>query len=162
MKIIDLVRGTKKLRGKITTVNTKEVKDFQLKYFRNKSQIRMTGKIRGTTEDKIHRPTVRFFNVKFSDDKKEGWIKAKGKKYYFRPVSKNYNVALGCTCSDWNFTWAFWTKKKDKTAVEPGYEQKPYEATGERPERNPKHVPGMCKHIVGLLNVAKDKNIYAK
>lgn len=54
-----------------------------------------------------------------------------------------------CSCHNFYFMWGYWDKQVGALS---GPNQKKYvRKTTTRPEVNPKHLPGMCKHIVRLL-----------
>lgn len=99
---------------------------------------------------------IQFYNVKFSDHPLSSTSikiidKDTKEPLYFERISlvdaskKNY-VRVRCSCYDFRFRFAW----EDK-AVQALYGGRPARYTRKpgstRPEVNPQHIPGMCKHI---------------
>ena len=69
----------------------------------------------------------------------------------FHPVSVN------CDCQEFRFSWAEYNKKQ-KALI--GGKVKPYtRKTTTRPDRNPLHTPGVCKHIFALLKALESEGL---
>lgn len=99
---------------------------------------------------------LQVYNIEFSDHPLSSTSikileKETGKPLYFERISltdasrKNF-VRVRCSCMDFRFRFAW----EDK-AVQALYGGRPARYTRKpgstRPEVNPKHIPGMCKHI---------------
>ena len=62
-----------------------------------------------------------------------------------------------CSCRNFYFMWGYWDKQNNALS---GPSQKKYtRKTLTRPEVNPSHLPGMCKHIIRLLIVMKENKV---
>lgn len=62
-----------------------------------------------------------------------------------------------CSCHNFYFMWGYWDKQHN-ALTGPG--QKPYKRlTTTRPEVNPQHLPGMCKHIIRLVISMKHEKL---
>jgi len=74
-----------------------------------------------------------------------------GDYLFTKPISINgAKVQVRCSCADFYFTWSYWDKQ---TKTLSGPAMKPYKRkTTTYPERNARHVPGACKHIIELTN----------
>lgn len=97
--------------------------------------------------------------IKFSD---AGLVEAKSamhtvpimaggkKKLYMKPLSSvRQPVQVRCSCPDYVHTFAFYNRKKLEALV--FRRLKPYKRkTKTQPKRNPKKIPGMCKHLIQL------------
>jgi hypothetical protein len=61
-----------------------------------------------------------------------------------------------CTCHDFYFTWGWWDYAIGCLA---GPRPKPYRRkTSTYPERNPQHIPGLCKHIFNAASLMVSSN----
>jgi len=72
-------------------------------------------------------------------------------KYYFEQVRvKDHKIQVRCDCRDfhWTFSYYLW-KKKSLYQIKKGAEA--YRTKGLW-ERNPKHIPGVCKHVLALID----------
>lgn len=102
-----------------------------------------------------YQQAIQFLNVVFNQTKTPEnveFIASDGKTYYVMPVDlNNHNVKVRCNCLDFYHRFAHWNHA-DRSIV--GRAPVPYQRkTTTRPEVNPDHVPGMCKH---LLKVVQD------
>ena len=103
---------------------------------------------------KLYPLTITFYNVDYSwekDGEHPLMVRPElGKTAYMSPVSESGNpVQLRCQCPDFRHTYAHWDRKEKALSGSPFpfYQRK----TENRPERNPQHRPGVCKHLVGLF-----------
>lgn len=99
---------------------------------------------------------IQFYNVEFSDNPTSSNCakiidKETKQPLYFEKISltnnkmKNY-VRVRCSCADFKFRFAWEDKAAQALFGGPPakYKRKP---GSNRPEVNPEHIPGMCKHI---------------
>lgn len=77
-----------------------------------------------------------------------------GTDYHVQPIDLNdHNCKVRCSCLDFRFRFADYNSQ-DKSLVgraPPMYQRK----TTTRPPVNPDHVPGMCKHLLKLVQVLR-------
>lgn len=99
---------------------------------------------------------LQFYNIEYSDHPLSSTSikiieKETGKPLYFERISltdtrkKNF-VRVRCGCQDFRFRFS-WEDRANKClygGVPKSYKRKPGST---RPEVNPKHIPGICKHI---------------
>lgn len=74
------------------------------------------------------------------------------KKYYFEKIRvRDHQIQVRCDCRDfhWTFSYYLW-KKKSLYQIKKGAAA--YATKGLREPRNPKHIPGCCKHILALID----------
>lgn len=67
-----------------------------------------------------------------------------------RFIDNKLNAHVSCSCEDFTFTFEVALHKKDAAEIE--------YSNGELPLiRNPKMIPGACKHVIKLLQTIKSK-----
>jgi hypothetical protein len=99
---------------------------------------------------------IQFFDVKFQENAEQGLFSAKvGRKdYYYPPVTANNNrCKFYCNCPDMQFTFSYQLWEKDSFIG--AYKRYKRVPGSTRPPRNPKNVPGFCKHTMSHLNQLK-------
>lgn len=145
---LDLLKGVNRLRGsKMTRANASGFKNVKKEVLRFKSENRI-----------ITRFTAKYYGTGAS-------YKHPGKEYYpefIFEVKDNKEVPslvksicrARCTCIDYRHTWWLYNKK---AGVHVGDDPPKYVPTGLYPEKNPMHVPGMCKHLIGLAFLLQTK-----
>lgn len=79
-------------------------------------------------------------------------------EYHMQPIAlHSHNVKVRCSCLDFYFRFATWNST-DKSLV--GRPPAPYiRKTNDRPEVNPDHVPGMCKHLLKLVQMLRNNKL---
>jgi hypothetical protein len=66
-------------------------------------------------------------------------------------------VRVRCSCKNFYFMFEYWNKVNNSLAGGP---HKTYvRKTTTYPERNPEHLPGMCKHLVRILISMKSEKL---
>ena len=120
------------------------------------------GEARG---EKGYPVTATFYNVDYSMEKDEAHpltVRAeKGHQAYMEQiVESQHPVQVRCQCPDYRHTYAHWNKQQKALSGRafPSYERK----TTWMPERNPKHQPGICKHLIGLFERLRRDKIIAR
>ncbi len=85
-------------------------------------------------------------------------IKRGANTYYVRPVELNItNVGVSCTCPDYIMRFAH-TNIANNCHIgppPPNYVRK----TTDRPPVNPMHVPGMCKHLLSVVDELEGRGL---
>ena len=104
----------------------------------------------GETEHSEHVVNIQFSGVEYSEEKHPDFkeIEYKEEKYWFKRPTLKSECTVRCSCSDFQFRWA-WSNKKHKAlfgSVPKKYKRK----TTTRPPVNPDHIPGICKHVFQL------------
>jgi hypothetical protein len=70
-------------------------------------------------------------------------------EYHIQPISlAGSNVKVRCNCLD--FYWRFSPYNAGDASLV-GSPRPPYNATGQRPPANPTETPGVCKHLIKLV-----------
>lgn len=161
MTLKQLAAGTLKLRK---AINTDGLKASMIRIFPNTedSTVFITANIKGREKYKV---SLLFDKIKVIEgslkkkcDSKLIKVLSHDKKYYcISQLSySKHNVKVRCTCEDYRFVWSFYNKKYD--ALYGGPFEKyvrvtPPPSKGGRPRVNELKVPGMCKHIFGLVEL---------
>jgi len=74
-----------------------------------------------------------------------------GVDYHVQPLElTNHNVKVRCNCMDFHYRFANYNSQ-DKSLV--GKPPPPYVRKTDRPPVNPDQVPGMCKHLLKLVEM---------
>lgn len=70
---------------------------------------------------------------------------------------REQSVKVSCSCLDFHYRFAAWNHEADALSSQP---PPPYiRKTQTRPPANPMHAPGMCKHIVKLVDILKRRKL---
>jgi hypothetical protein len=106
----------------------------------------------GETVEAVHIVNMQFSGLKILSELPENAdykeIEYKGEIYYIERPTLHTEVTVRCSCPDFYFTF-MWYNFKNKTLF--GRMGKRYvRKTTTRPERNPLHIPGICKHLFQL------------
>jgi hypothetical protein len=110
-------------------------------------------------ENRQYHPLIMFKNVIYRENQEEGLIKLiqEDGEYYLEQISMNDNdVNLRCDCADFYWRWVN-TDHEDESLY--GRNRKPYESQGIGPPANPMEFPGMCKHLLKLIEVLRNYSI---
>jgi hypothetical protein len=86
--------------------------------------------------------------------------KALGGTVYVTAAPLSTNVGVGCSCQDYRMRF-FQYNQSNQCHAGPRPEQYT-RVTTDRPEVNPSHVPGMCKHIIKVVDVLTNKGIISR
>lgn len=115
---------------------------------------------------KIYPLVMIFYNVDFSLEKDKSHPllvrPLLGDSFFMQILSKSNNpVQLRCQCPFFRFAWSEENKatKALSGPVFSAYIQKTSRAP--RPSVNPQHLPGVCKHLVGLINKLESTGMLA-
>ena len=103
-----------------------------------------------------YQPTVAFRNVTFEpeDQPTNTTFRAvDNNEYHIQSIPLNVsNVRVRCNCLDFYYRFAAWNAGDNSLAGRPAT---PYRATGQRPPVNPLKVPGVCKHVIKVIERLK-------
>lgn len=108
-----------------------------------------------------YKQALQFVQVSFAQqpsDQTVTILATDGTEAHLNPiVLQDHNVKVRCSCLDFYFRFAVWNFN-DNSIV--GRAPKPYRrTTTTRPEANPDHVPGLCKHLLKLIEVLRQDGI---
>jgi hypothetical protein len=123
----------------------------------------ISGEARGT---KMYPVTITFYNVDFSTSRDKNHpltavVDDMNTTFFMEQVTEDeHPVQIRCQCPDFYFTWWYYDRKRKALSGPdfPAYHRK----TQNYPERNEKHAPGLCKHIVGLVERLEKDRILKK
>ena len=113
--------------------------------------------VKGEAEPKTYKVIITFQDIEYSlEQDADHWIRVKsspGKTVWMAPLTANNRVQVRCSCLDFYFTFGYWNWTVGSLY---GRKPKPYvRKTKTYPERNPTHTPGLCKHLVAVVNRIK-------
>ena len=81
-----------------------------------------------------------------------------GTEYKVNKIPRNANVKVNCSCLDFYYRFAVWD---DRHKALDGSPPPPYiRKTQTRPEVNPMHSPGMCKHVISLMGNLRTQGLF--
>lgn len=174
------INREKKERAKIQSLTVRQLLESLYK-FRKKRNINKTGlaeiievrpsktkepyliihaQVRGT---KLWQQRLHFPSVKLSEEPKKGYeipIKDKrGFTYYCPQLSEHTPILVRCSCPDFRFSF-MWEDYAEKSLQgrRISYQRK----TTTRPPRNPDGIPGVCKHLIAVINKLESLGFMSK
>lgn len=81
-----------------------------------------------------------------------------GNEYHIEKLNPADNIRVNCSCLDFHYRFAVWD---DKFKALDGDPPKPYvRKTNTRPEVNPMKSPGLCKHLLALIDYLKNDGLF--
>lgn len=118
-------------------------------------------KVTNTNKGSAYETSVLLLNIEPSDESDSSATKvigADGTDYYFKPIDINKtDVQVSCPCMDFRYRFATWNFGKGTLL---GPKPEPYvKKTTTRPEANPSHSVGVCKHLVVTMDELQDKRL---
>jgi len=109
-----------------------------------------------TNEDRQYRPTFLFKNVAYKDGPDRGLLKVRisvNEARFIEPLTtERHNVLVRCSCDDFYWRFQHWNSQ-DRSLY--GRDRGPYESQG-GPPANPKEMPGMCKHLMKMMEAMRE------
>ncbi len=72
------------------------------------------------------------------------------------PIQDKGECKFRCSCLDYRWTFAHYNNMSKNLHGNPF---PPYQATTDRGPRNPLHTPGLCKHLLKLIEVLKSAKV---
>jgi hypothetical protein len=113
-----------------------------------------------TNENTKYHPVILFKGLKYHNTKEEENLVnliINNKNYFFEKLSlENSDVLLRCNCNDFFFRFHHYDHE-DKSLYGPNRKQ--YYGKGLW-EANPTKSPGMCKHLMALIDELKNNNFF--
>lgn len=101
-----------------------------------------------------------FDNVNYLDEESPNAYTFTGSdntEYHIERLPANTQVKVNCSCLDFHYRFAVWNNKFRSLDGNP---PPPYVKKTNRPPVNPMQSPGVCKHIMGLMNSLKAQNFF--
>jgi hypothetical protein len=156
LTFLNLYRSAMKVR------NNKPFPNCDVKLLKTNPQVGVKsllciGEARGTSLYPVY---MVFYDVEYSDVKDQ-WHTVRvapstDVEYWMKPIDGAKNpVRVYCGCTDFRFSYEYYNHKRN--ALFPAKKPTPYtRKTTTRPEKNPEHLPGICKHLnefAGLLHM---------
>lgn len=119
----------------------------------NTLEVRSVANSKGTR----YNPTIMFLNVDYQPDDTPTnitFMGSDGEEHHCMPVNLNQtNVKVHCNCLDFYYRFATWNYNDDSLVGSP---PPPYvRKTTTRPPVNPARTPGLCKHLIKLVDTLK-------
>jgi len=99
-------------------------------------------------------------NVTYSDEPLPNgftFTASDNSKYYIEKIPRNSNVKVNCSCLDFHYRFAVWN---DRFKSLDGNPPPPYIKTTNRPPVNPMQSPGLCKHIISLMDDLRSQGLF--
>lgn len=108
-------------------------------------------------EDRHYTPIILFKNMAY--DGHGAKIKDEnGKLVEFSPISvDNTNILIRCNCPDFSYRFNYYNHL-DRSLYGP--KRKKYESKGFGPPANPLELPGMCKHLIKMMQVMQEYRVF--
>ena len=152
-KLKDLIKGTKAV-SKARVVATPSASFHYIKTIPmlgvKTLLIEGLSHIKLSTSGKEYKCFLYILDVEYSNKAKLGYRKLSDHKNVFITPILDNRIQVFCQCPDYYFTWSYWNWKNH---CHFGRRPRKYiRKTTTYPERNPKHVPGMCKHLLHLVH----------
>jgi hypothetical protein len=125
---------------------------------RDQGQLKVEGTV--ISGPKTYDSTILFLDVKYEDaDRSDNitFVAVDKKEYHVMPIQMNMgNAEVRCTCLDFYFTFSKWNETDKSLYGEP---PAPYTPKTDRASRNPQQTPGMCKHLLKLIQELKNERL---
>lgn len=106
--------------------------------------------------------TILIDNVQYLDEEEPNCYTFEGSdnsEYYIQRITKNSNIKVNCSCLDFHYRFSVWDNRFKALDGNP---PPPYvRKTQTRPSVNPMQSPGLCKHIIGLMDDLRSQNLFA-
>ena len=119
--------------------------------------------VQGEAENKKYKVIMVFQKVDYSQKRDKTHtvdVKVNGDTWYMKPLTVKSKVQVRCSCKDFYFTFGYWDWTVGAIY---GIKPKPYtRKTTTYPERNPAHAPGICKHLIAVMNKVKRSKYWKK
>lgn len=108
-----------------------------------------------------YKTSILFDNIVYLDEPSQfsyNFEANDGSEYNIDRVTKSSNIKVNCSCLDFYYRFAVWDNKFKSLDgdVPPPYVRK----TNNRPEVNPMKTPGLCKHIIAVMNDLRSQNFF--
>lgn len=138
---------------------TSDLRVDSLQYIPTSGGIIIKGKVVNTNKGSEYFSNVFVEDVEYSEEGDTEAVKingSDGSSYYIKSfLTSETDVKVSCTCMDFHYRFAMWNFSKDSLY---GEKPEPYQRkTTNRPEVNPTHSAGVCKHLIKVFGEIKQK-----
>ena len=141
------------------TVNTVQISSAEL--IPEENALMVKGEARNTSEGTSYNPTIELLGVEYVDEpsgQTATFTGTDGNEYHINPLDVNRTqVKVTCTCMDFYWRFAMWNHN-DGSLLGPkpdAYVRK----TDTRPPANPTQSPGICKHLMRMMDYLQQQHI---
>lgn len=119
------------------------------------------GTVVNTNKGSKYETSVLFEQVNYTNENDRNAVELKGpdnSAFFIEPLDVNkIDAKVSCTCMDFHFRFALWNYSKGTLL---GQKPEPYQRkTDSRPEANPKHSPGVCKHLIKTIEEIQNNQL---
>lgn len=157
MKARSAFPHTKKRQNDVGSVNVLP----QVTYIPNvpDGELTINTRTSSSRSGNIHVQRIILYKVQFAQPGEGNATQLPDSEVAIQPVKLNAETArVACDCMDFRFRFATNNDRDDSLAgnAPPAYQRVP---GSNRPEANPSHLPGMCKHIMRVVQDLKQKRI---
>jgi len=163
LSYFDLEGRTKNIMGpeRDNKANRVQLQNFTYIPMMNNNALKIAS---NTTSNNGHDywTTLLFSNIEYLDAAQPDSFSFKGSdnaEYFIKRVQPSTNVKVNCSCLDFHYRFSVWD---DKFKALDGQPPPPYiRKTQNRPEVNPMKTPGLCKHIIKIMNDLKAQHFFS-
>lgn len=137
----------------ITLPNTVYIPDVP------KQELTINSRTRSARTGHVHVQRVILYNVNYAQLNTPNTVQVPGQQIAVTRIPLTKDTArVNCDCMDFRFRFANNNHNDDSLAGNP---PPPYHRVpgSTRPEANPSHLPGMCKHLMRIIRHLKYKRI---
>lgn len=159
--VTQMIRGTESLRDRAEPASG-HVSIVQSRYAAGTKTLMISAEVESSTKRGSRYSNVLVFQGVESKTSKTGRFSLPfdvgGQRMYVEhPRASQHDVRIRCACTDYTHTWAWWNNQHKALfgAKYPPYNRK----TKDAPERNKTHQPGMCKHLLAVIQQLKDVGV---
>lgn len=162
MNIKDAVKLTSSIRPNQYSIG--KIEAFDTKYLPREKLLYIVANTRSSDKKRYYKTQLVFKGIRLSNDQSElfpfPYYNDKGMLIGYLPqLTVENEIMSRCSCDDYRWMWHFWNKK-EKALLGPVI---PYvRKTTTYPERNPDHIPGLCKHQLGLIKKMIEQGLMKK
>ncbi|MDK1290187.1 hypothetical protein [Pseudoalteromonas umbrosa] len=162
--IVELIRGTEAVRDRAEAADG-YVRMENSRYAAGTKTLMFSAAINSESKSSSrYSAVIMFQGVEFADSRRGSFslpFEVNGKRVYVeKPKMSKHDVRIRCSCTDYTHTWAWWNNKHDALFGKkfPPYRRK----TNNRPQRNKVKQPGMCKHLLALIERLRNTGIISR
>jgi hypothetical protein len=123
-----------------------------------KNELTIDSRTRSRTGN-AHSQRIILYRVHYAQPDAPNTVSLPNMEVAVEPIVLNSETArVACDCMDFRFRFANHNHRDDSLAGEPPPAYQPVPGSN-RPEANPSHLPGMCKHLMAVVQQLKRDGI---
>lgn len=131
-----------------------EIRITQMRYIPNQPSSAITIKSTTTGQTHDHNQEILIHGVNYNT---EDGVTIPGYDVTIEPLHTHSNdLQVKCSCSDFYWRFATWNAMNQSLIGDP---PPPYVKKSNRPDVNPNQTPGICKHIMAVVNRMRQDGI---